>query len=80
MSSKGIKIAAWISIAVNGVALLSMVSEGGDDVAAGGILYALGMQAVSVVSLLGASEWDKQSKRDGNRIEVLTQQLGQPTK
>jgi hypothetical protein len=61
MSSKGIKIAAWISIAINILALFGMAGDGGEDVGYG-IMYAIGMIAVSVVTLLGANEWDKQRR------------------
>jgi hypothetical protein len=85
MSAKGIKIAAWISIALNAVALFGMVGAGGEDIGYG-IMYALGMAAVSVVSLLGASEWDRQAEKASEREDALkvslrdAQRLNQPSK
>jgi len=64
MSSKGIKIAAWISVAVNLIAVGVLMNTPVVDGAWYGIVYAIGMIAVSVVALRGANEWDKQSRGD----------------
>jgi len=74
MSSKTIKIAAWVSIAINAFALIGLASEGGED-AGYGFFYAMIMSAVSVVALMGASEWDKETKDAEYRERKLESEL-----
>ena len=70
MSSKGIKISAWISIGFNALATFTLMGEGGE-----GIVYTIGMVAVSVIALMGASQWDKESREAEERETALKNRL-----
>jgi len=75
MSSKGIKIAAWISIAINILALVGMADDASAPDTGIGIVYVVGMGVVSVVALFGAHEWDAQTEAAVTRERNLREKL-----
>lgn len=75
MSSKGIKIAAWISIGINVLAVLAMLGDLEAPDTGYGLVYAIGMAIVSVVTLIGSHEWDRQTETAATLERNLRERL-----